>query len=81
MVQLLTKQRAKRPSFGILLPGDVLVHRSNERDIAIVTRVGTRLDLRNLVDGRHLEAWVFAGSSIPPEYTVVRGDEIIVRAA
>lgn len=76
----MSKERA-RASFGILLPGDVLVHRSNERDVTMVVRVGERLDLKHLIDGRYLEAWVAASAEIPKQYTVVRGDNVVVVAA
>jgi len=72
-----SKERAKRPSFGILLPGDVLVHRSNERDVFMVVRVGDRLDFQQLIDGRYLASWVPACSSVQPEYSVVRGDSVL----
>lgn len=74
----MSKERATRALFGVLLPGDVLVHCSNENDIFMVVRVGTRLDFLHLIDGRYREAWVFAGASIPDPYDVVRGDAVII---
>lgn len=76
----MSKGRA-RASFGVLLPGDVLVHRSNEKDVTMVVRVGERLDFKHLIDGRYLEAWVQASAEIPKQYTVVRGSEVVVAAA
>ncbi len=73
-------QAADRASFGSLLPGDVLVHRSNDRDTILVTRVGHRLDLYQLIDGRRLVAWVSAAAMIPYPYHVVRGESVIVEA-
>jgi hypothetical protein len=75
-----SEERA-RASFGVLLPGDVLVHRSNEKDVTMVVRVGQRLDFKQLIDGRYLEAWVPASAEIPKQYTVVRGSEVVVQAA
>lgn len=76
----MSKERA-RASFGILLPGDVLVHRSNEKDVTMVVRTGEKLDFKHLIDGRYLAAWVPACAEIPKQYTVVRGSEVIVVAA
>lgn len=66
-----------RAAFGILLPGDVLVHRFNLNDVVLVLRVGTRLDLLHLGDGRHLESWVAASSPIPAPYDVVRHGSLL----
>lgn len=77
----MNKECAARTLFGVLLPGDVLVHRAVESDTAVVLRVGTRLDFLHLYDGRILEAWVEASSEIPQAYDVVRGDEVIISNA
>ncbi len=70
-------ERTERPLYQSLLPGDVLVHRSNETDAVMVTRVGSRLDLFHLIDGRFLPSWVFAASAIPGPYDVIRGEEVL----
>lgn len=73
------KQHA-RASFGVLLPGDVLVNCVNEKDVFMVTRVGQRLDFLHLIDGRFLEARVAASDKILPTYDVVRGTEVIIES-
>jgi hypothetical protein len=73
--------RRARISFGSLLPGDVLVHRTNENDTVLVVRVGERLDLFNLNDGRFIGSWVKASSIVPWPYCVVRGDAVIAESA
>lgn len=70
-----------RITFSALLPGDVLVHRSNEKDVFMVVRAGNRLDFKHLIDGRFLPAWVAACAAIPMEYSVVRGNEVVIVAA
>ncbi len=76
----MSKERAARASFGALLPGDVLIHRSNEADAVVVTRVGTKLDFLHLMDGRFLFSWVFAAEPIPPPYDVIRGETVLFRS-
>jgi hypothetical protein len=73
-----TKRYSSRALFGDLLPGDVLVHTNWNNDLTIVLRVGERLDLFDLIDGRLLEAWVAADSPIPPPYEVLRGGTVVI---
>lgn len=65
---------ANRSTFEDLVPGDVLVHRTNPKDVILVLRVGARLDLLNLVDGRRLDSWVAASAPIPYPYDIVHGE-------
>lgn len=74
----MSKERAKRPSFGTLLPGDVLVNVTSEKDVFMVLRVGQRLDFYHMIDGRHLPSRVVASEKIMPQYDVVRGDSVII---